>query len=223
MRLVHYELTEAILDENTAFTEWIIESPDIFSEYIQELNGQLAGEEGRFVLSENNKELDLEKKADMVINPFSVDVNSRKILNKLYQELTGLSREEQMHTKTLELFRHIQEYMLDLEQCTSYILEFDQEIDIAALLKAVNVHYEMKDVNFLEKIVQYIKIMAAVAGTKLFVIVNLRSYLTDLQMQNLIQECEYQDIKILFIENQQRSCMKGGKRYIIDIDKCEIY
>lgn len=223
MRLVHYELTEAILDENTAFTEWIIESPDIFSEYIQELNGQLAGEEGRFVLSENNKELDLEKKADMVINPFSVDVNSRKILNKLYQELTGLSREEQMHTKTLELFRHIQEYMLDLEQCTSYILEFDQEIDIAALLKAVNVHYEMKDVDFLEKIVQYIKIMAAVAGTKLFVIVNLRSYLTDLQMQNLIQECEYQDIKILFIENQQRSCMKRGKRYIIDIDKCEIY
>ena len=34
MRLVHYELTEAILDENTAFTEWIIESPEIFSEYI---------------------------------------------------------------------------------------------------------------------------------------------------------------------------------------------
>ena len=174
-------------------------------------------------MSENNKELDLAKKADMVINPFSVDVNSRKILNKLYQELTGLSREEQMYTKTLELFRHIQEYMLDLEQCTSYILEFDQEIDIAALLKAVNVHYEVKDVDFLEKIVQYIKIMAAVAGTKLFVIVNLRSYLRDLQMQNLIQECEYQDIKILFIENQQRSCMKGGKRYIIDIDKCEIY
>ena len=58
MRLVHYELTEAILDENTVFTEWIIESPEIFSEYIQELNGQLAGEEGRFVLSENNKELD---------------------------------------------------------------------------------------------------------------------------------------------------------------------
>lgn len=223
MRLVHYELTEAILDENTVFTEWIIESPEIFSEYIQELNGQLAGEEGRFVLSENNKELDLAKKADMVINPFSVDVNSRKILNKLYQELTGLSREEQMYTKTLELFRYIQEYMLDLEQCTSYILEFDQEIDIAALLKAVNVHYEVKDVDFLEKIVQYIKIMVAVAGTKLFVIVNLRSYLTDLQMQNLIQECEYQDIKILFIENQQRSCMKGGKRYIIDIDKCEIY
>lgn len=223
MRLIHYELTEAILDENTTFTEWIIESSEIFSEYIQELNGQLAGEEGRFVLSENNKELDLAKKADMVINPFSVDVNSRKILNKLYQELTGLSREEQMYTKTLELFRHIQEYMLDLEQCTSYILEFDQEIDIVALLKAVNVHYEVKDVDFLEKIVQYIKIMAAVAGTKLFVIVNLRSYLTDLQMQNLIQECEYQDIKILFIENQQRSCMKGGKRYIIDIDKCEIY
>ena len=223
MKLVHFELSEAILDENTVFTEWIIESPEVFSEYLQELNGQLVGEDGRFVLSENNKELDLAKKADMVINPFSVDVNSRKILNKLYVELSGLSKEEQMYTKTMELFRYIQEYMLDLEQCTSYILEFDQEIDISALLKAVNIHYEVKDVDFLEKIIQYIKIMIAVAGIKVFIFVNLRSYLSETQMQSLIQECEYQDVRILFIENQQRSCMKGGKQYIIDIDKCEIY
>ena len=100
-----------------------------------------------------------------------------------------------------------------------YILEFDQEIDISALLKAVNIHYEVKDVDFLEKIIQYLKIMIAVAGIKVFIFVNLRSYLSETQMQSLIQECEYQDVRILFIENQQRSCMKGGKQYIIDIDK----
>ena len=58
---------------------------------------------------------------------------------------------------------------------------------------------------------------------KLFVFVNLRSYLTDAQMKALIQEITYQEVQVLFIENQERACLEGGMRYIIDKDRCEIY
>ena len=223
MRLVHFELSGEILSDKVGFTEWIIESPDIFSEYVLELSTQIAGSEGRFVLSEKDKELDLAKKADVIFNPLTVDVNSRKILSKLYLELSNLSNGEQMYIKTVELLRHLQEYMLDLEQCTEYILEFDQEIDISALLKAVNIRYETKDMDFQERLIQYMKILAAMAGIKVFIFVNLRSYLTDHQMQEVIKEMKYQDIKGLFIESQQKDCIEGVKQYIIDIDRCEIY
>lgn len=223
MKLVHFDLTEAILDETANFTEWILESPEIFSEYVQELNNQISGEEGRFVLSENEKELDLEKKAELIINPFGVDVNSRKILNKLYTELSELSKAEQMYTKTVELCQNIQEYMFELEQCTDYILEFDHELDVIALLKAMNIHYENKEVDQLERLIQYIKILSSVAGTRLFIFVNIRSYLSENQMQEIVKELCYQEVYALFIENQQRSCMKGGRQYIIDKDRCEIY
>ena len=113
--------------------------------------------------------------------------------------------------------------MLELEQCTEYILEFDQETDMSALLKAVNIHYETRDMYFLERLVQYMKVLAAVVGIKVFMFVNLRSYLTDHQMQEVIKEMKYQNIKGLFIESQQRSCMEGVKQYIIDVDRCEIY
>ena len=187
MRLIHFELSGEILSDKVGFTEWIIESPDIFSEYVLELSDQIAGSEGRFVLSEKDKELDLAKKADVIFNPLTVDVNSRKILSKLYLELSNLSNGEQMYIKTVELLRHLQEYMLDLEQCTEYILEFDQEIDISALLKAVNIRYETKDMDFQERLIQYMKILAAMAGIKVFIFVNLRSYMTDHQMQELIK------------------------------------
>lgn len=223
MRLIHFELSGEILSDKVGFTEWIIESPDIFSEYVLELSDQIAGSEGRFVLSEKDKELDLAKKADVIFNPLTVDVNSRKILSKLYLELSNLSNGEQMYIKTVELLRHLQEYMLDLEQCTEYILEFDQEIDISALLKAVNIRYETKDMDFQERLIQYMKILAAMAGIKVFIFVNLRSYLTDHQMQEVIKEMKYQDIKGLFIESQQKDCIEGVKQYIIDIDRCEIY
>ena len=159
----------------------------------------------------------------MIFNPLTVDVNSRKILSKLYLELSNLSNGEQMYIKTVELLRHLQEYMLDLEQCTEYILEFDQEIDISVLLKAVNIRYETKDMDFQERLIQYMKILAAMAGIKVFIFVNLRSYLTDYQMQEVIKEMKYQDIKGLFIESQQKDCIEGVKQYIIDIDRCEIY
>lgn len=221
MKLVHFDLNEPILEEKFKFTEWIIESPAAFTEYIQELGRQIAGEEEQFVLSENNKEMSLVKKADLIINPFAVDVNARKILNKLYSELSIISKEEQMYLKTMELFRHIQEYMMELEQCTDYILEYDQDLEISVVLKAVNVRYETKETDFLERLIQYIKIMAAV-GVKLFIFVNLRSYLSDYQMKEIIKETQYQEVQCLFMENQQRSCIEGGKRCILDKDRCEI-
>lgn len=221
MKLVHFDLNEPILEEKFKFTEWIIESPAAFTEYIQELGRQIAGEEEQFVLSENNKEMSLVKKADLIINPFAVNVNARKILNKLYSELSIISKEEQMYLKTMELFRHIQEYMMELEQCTDYILEYDQDFEISVVLKAVNVRYETKETDFLERLIQYIKIMAAV-GVKLFIFVNLRSYLSDYQMKEIIKETQYQEVQCLFMENQQRSCIEGGKRCILDKDRCEI-
>lgn len=223
MKLVHFNLTSELLGGVTRYTEWIMESQEVFFAYVGELNNQIAGNEGKFVLSENNKELDLSKAADLLINPFLTEVNTRKILNKLYLELTERSREEQMYMKTVELFNHIQEYMLELEQQSSYILDFNRETDVSILLKALSVQYEVKETGYWERLIQYIKIMASAAGIKVFIFVNLRSYLSDAQMEELIKELEYQDVSGLFIENQQRSCLKGVKWYIIDKDQCEIY
>ena len=223
MKLIHFGLSGTLLDDGIDFAEWIIEAPESFSGYVLELSTQIDGNEGQFVLSDKNKELDLAKKAELIFNPFTVDINERKILNKLYMELSDLSKEEQMYIKTVELLRHLQEYMLELEQCTEYILEFDQETDMSALLKAVNIHYETRDMDFMERLVQYMKVLAVVVGIKVFMFVNLRSYLTDHQMQEVMKEMKYQNIKGLFIESQQRSCMEGVKQYIIDVDRCEIY
>lgn len=223
MKLIHFGLSGTLLDDGIDFVEWIIESPESFSGYVLELSTQIDGNEGQFVLSDKNKELDLAKKAELIFNPFTVDINERKILNKLYMELSDLSKEEEMYIKTVELLRHLQEYMLELEQCTEYILEFDQETDMSALLKAVNIHYETRDMDFMERLVQYMKVLAVVVGIKVFMFVNLRSYLTDHQMQEVMKEMKYQNIKGLFIESQQRSCMEGVKQYIIDVDRCEIY
>ena len=223
MKLVHTNLNTAVLSDKYVFTEWIIESPKLYAYYLQELFLQQNGEEGRFVLSDKEKELNIAKNMEIIVNPFQIEINGRKILNKLYAELDQLSKSELMYVKTLELTGKIQEYLLELEQNTEYVLEFDMDLDMPALFKSVGIRYEVQETDFFEQIIRYIKIAVNVLATKVFVFINLRSYLTDLQMQELIKEISYQDVKGLFIENHERSCMEGGRRYIIDTDGCEIY
>ena len=223
MKLVHSELSGAIIKDSIGVTEWIIESPKYFSEYLQELYWQYEKGEGRFVLSQGDKELELSKYLEIIVNPFEVEINSRKILNKLYVNLEKISREEQMYTKTLELTAYIHEYLIQLEAQTNYILSFDDNLEMPALLKAVGIKHEEMEEDFFERLIRYVKIAVEVLSTKVFVFVNIRSYLADSQVQELIKEVGYQDAKILFMESQERGCLKGGMRYIIDRDGCEIY
>ena len=83
MKLVHGDLSGEIVNEQKECVEWIIESPELFSKYVGELYKQANKDEGEFVLSENNKEIDIAKYSEIVINPLSVEINNRKILYKI--------------------------------------------------------------------------------------------------------------------------------------------
>ena len=50
MKLVSSELSYAVLSDKYQVTEWVIESPDLFAQYVQELACQCNGEDGNFVL-----------------------------------------------------------------------------------------------------------------------------------------------------------------------------
>lgn len=91
MKFVHSDLSADILNDKNVFTEWILESPELYAKYLQELFSQQNGEEGQFVLSHKEKELNIAKSVEVIVNPFNVEINGRKILNKLYTELEQLS------------------------------------------------------------------------------------------------------------------------------------
>lgn len=56
--------------------------------------------------------------------------------------------------------------MLELEQQSSYILDFNRETDVSILLKALSVQYEVKETGYWERLIQYIKIMASCGRNK---------------------------------------------------------
>lgn len=222
MKLVHRDLERQIILEDQKCCEWIIESPELFSKYVRELYIQSEGGEGAFVLSENDRELGIEKNVEVIINPFSVNVNDKKLLNKVYSKLKETALDETMYLRTQELLAGLQGYISELEQYDSYFLTTDMEMDIVAIFKAMGVRVESGSDNFLQNIDEYIKLVAGLLRKKVIVFVNLGSYISNGQMEQLAKTAVYNEVSLLLIENQQRSFSKAFRRYIIDEDKCEI-
>ena len=62
----------------------VVESPEVLTEYVSELKCQISGEEGQFVLSDKDI-CRIDKMMEMVIDPWTIDFNSKRIKTKLLQ------------------------------------------------------------------------------------------------------------------------------------------
>ena len=62
----------------------VIESPEVLTEYISELKRQILGEDGQFVLSDKDI-CRIDKMVEMIIDPWTIDFNSKRIKTKLLQ------------------------------------------------------------------------------------------------------------------------------------------
>lgn len=223
MKLVHPELEGQINFDNECPCEWIIESPKDFLAYVSELFQQSEGSEGRFVLSEGEKEKDISKYVEVIFNSFSVNINDRKILNKLYSELSGLASEEEMYMETQTMKNNFLTYFLKLEHISPYILDIEPELDMLAAFKAVGIKFGDCVGDFIGNLNQYIKIMSELMRKKVIVLVNIGSYVSYGQLKQIIQNAVYNEIALLLIENMQRELPERVYQYIIDKDGCEIF
>ena len=87
MKLVNAELFLNINIEENKPAVLTIENPKVMTEVIGQLYELCNSGEGDFVLSEGGKQLSFERATEIIINPFLIDYNSRKIQSKLYSEL----------------------------------------------------------------------------------------------------------------------------------------
>ena len=223
MKLAHVNMERAIELACGKTTEWIIESPALFQKYVHLLNLQANGEEGEFVLSDDESIFDISKCMEVVVNPFALDFEDRRIQKKLYSQLQKIAYGEEMFMDTQKVNADLQSYVFRLENICGYDIEIDTAMDVQLVFKALGMKMEGGEYDFSEKLVQYMKIMVELMGKKVFVFVNIRSYLENEQIQELVKNAVYNEISLLFIENVQRDFSEMENYYIIDKDGCEVY
>ena len=222
MKLVYTELEQQLVFQENKVNVLVIERKELFRRMIQELDKQISGEEGGFVLSDNNKTMRIDKEICLILNPFALDINSRKALTGLYTELGKLGLNEENYLKTCSLKGQIAEYIYDLLNQVDYALKFQDDFNLQSMFKALEVEFEAGEGNFLEGLVYFLDVCSKFQKVKILTFVNLKTYLMSEELHEFYKEAFYRKIQLLLLENNIGDELAEEAVSIVDADLCLI-
>lgn len=201
----------------------VIENPITFRTYLQELRNQLEEQEGNLVLSENNKILKLKDHVLLIDNPLVLDTADKKITLKLLSSLKNFALSEDIFTKSSGIIADLEHYALSITDT------FDQSIkystpDIPSLIKFLGFEIDLDYEDPLEMLLEYFNVIHSLCGITTFIIVNLTSYFSEVEISLLLSNCISQKHSLLLIESHNTDINADFlKTIIIDKDNCEIF
>jgi CRISPR-associated protein Csn2 len=199
-----------------------IENVNSWRNFIESLWEQANGYAGNIFITDKDKEVNVDKDVSVIFNPFSLDVNDKKIISKLYVEMKNIT-EQDLYVQKMELNSDIVNLLDEINARISYPIEFNLELDIQQLFKLYNVKINMHDASLIERISNYVKLAHQILGIKIFVFVHLKQYLSDEEWGYFNEMIVYEQVAVLLLENSVlKSEAINEKWWIIDADNCII-
>ena len=147
---------EIVFEENKV-NLLILENKEKFVEFIQEIIKQIDGEYGKFSLFEENTELKITDKIDIIKDIFDLNLNNKKVLNKIYHELEKLSVDAEFLLETKNMENSLLKYIYYLIENYDYPLEIIEEIDLKEIFKLFSVKLSLCFSNKIEDFVDLLE------------------------------------------------------------------
>ena len=211
------------IEENTIYT-LVFENIRYYRENIIELINQHKGNEGNYIFSSNNKEIEFGKYSHIITDIFSIDINSKKVLTKVYSSLLNLVVEDV--SRYNELSTNIKVYFEKLILDSSLEIEQGEEIDMSSLLKLGDFKIHVDNDDILEKLIKFLKVLTELCNCKIIFVLGLHNVFTIDEIKEVYKEVCLNKINIINIEYQKFENISSENYreivYIFDKDNCEI-
>lgn len=223
--LVHNQMEYKIVFDSNQVNTIIIESPSFMASFVRQLNDQIQGQDGDFVLSKHLlEELDISKNVELIINPIIDSSYNKKFATKLLNSLKMISTSEDLYQKTVEIQTTLLQYASLIAHESDDTLLFNDKIDLSSLLKLFSFSLDFEDSSIIENIISYMKALNTYTEVSIFAFVNIKSFLTHEELIYLNETALGMKSHLLLIENhQQKPFINKEKCCIIDVDLCEIF
>lgn len=219
MKFTNYEY-DLNCDINIGLNYIVVENHKLFRIMIEELRYQILNGDGKYILSNDNDDIDLHKKSKLITDPFELEINKSSFLKNVYHDLKDISEDEFFYERTLELQNVINQFLSELINEYELELEYENKLDISKFMKAIDLKIIGEHESFLDRIVIYIKSINMLLGIKYFFFINLSTYLEKEEIEEFRKECEYNEHIVVLIENKYYN--NGNEVALIDNDLCRV-
>lgn len=198
----------------------VLEHPLIYRAVTEDLTGQEAGEEGLVVISEENQLCSLHQTGLLVRDLWSVEMNTKKLLNSVYRYLNRIVQEEH-YDRLVEMQMQMTTLMEELSAETMLPLEWKMPDDCLPILKALGVFLE-EDQDPFGRLVDMVRLSKEYLNIRFLVLVGIRSFLTEEETRAFCKDLAAMSVPVLFIDPMEQKRMEGEHRLVIDTDQCEL-
>ena len=203
-------------------TNIIIENQRLLYEIVLDISAQTEGLEGKAILSDNNKMLSFDKKCELISQFAPFDINRKNLLTKISSVTVKKAAEEKFFMRTSEFLADWERYLMEISFDMVGNFEFTK-ISADSLVKASGLQIENNYESLGEKLLDYFELVREYDAAKLFVLVNLRSFMSDEETEKFTEDVLRRELQILMLEGSERKILQFEKRYIVDNDLCVIY
>lgn len=220
MILAHPQLDTVLEFGGSNVNALVVEHPDFYRSLICDLYGQLQGEAGKLILSEKGKTLPISKWVELVDNCIHFELNRKSLLTKVCAAMERTAVSESFFLKTSELLCALEHYVDEL----AFELPSDivcEKCSVAGILKGIGVSIRDDYDDPLERLIDFMELVREFDRDKLFVLVGLRSFFADQQVEAFLKTLLDHGYRVLLLDCVSREKLSSEKRLTIDNDLCE--
>lgn len=223
MILTHSDLFSKISINENKINVLVIENQPLFTKMILDFDNQTNNQDGGFILStEEYENVNIYKHICFISNPVFVSLNDKKILNKVYSKIKEVALNDENYHKTSCLFANVSEYINSLANDFDFDIDISQQFDMVNLLKAIGLELYEKDLSLADKLLDYFITVRELLNVNIFVLVNLKSYISDEDIELFEKSVLDHKINLILLESIDRKNIIYEDKIIIDKDLCEI-
>ena len=189
-----------------------IENPHILREFSYNIWKQSEGNEGDICVSLSGRPVNLAKESSVVFNPYSLGMNEKKILSKIYTEMRDIGQNE-LYEQYSELNGKLVSYVDELSQHIPYPIDYSLDMDLIQLFKLMNVKVEETEQGLAERMTSYFRLAHQTMNTILFVLFYPGEYLDSLELKMISEMLELEHVFALAIERSDRHLFYKNRHF----------
>jgi len=220
MKLVYKNMGHLLRFGEGYVNELIVENKKMFFDIVNSTAVQADGRHGDWVLSVKDTPVEFSRYADVTLQFAPFLLNRKSLLTKLCAALERNAMRTENYMKTNELLCELESYVHTLADDFSFDIDC-KKLTVGQVIRALSPEVEENQKTPLEKIFSYMEIVRELDRDRLFIMINMRSYFTDSDMESFVQSACLHDFKVLLLESTSFPILKNTKRYTVDEDLCE--
>lgn len=221
MKFVYPEIDKVFDTETDCVQTLVIENQSLLRRVLEDLYAQSCGFHGNAILSIRDQPVEISKYAEVINSFIPFEINRKPLLTKITSALEKEAMAPEHYARSGELLQQVMEYL----EAVSFGFPCDitfPKLSISGLIKSAGPELRDDYTDLCEKIFDYMEFVQTFDRDKLFIFVNMRSFVEDSDMQLFMDTVLSHGFHILMLESCAYPVLPRESRWIVDRDLCEI-